>query len=275
MSSDSPRSTAVEALATLGAVFWSIQLLPQIFLNYRRQSTEGLHSSMMILWALAGLPLGIHNILSEQHIALVVQAQILTGLSLITWAQTMYYGKRWSAIRCTSVTSLLMIGFGGIEAALVLGFKYGDVGESSRRRFVLSMAILSAIGLALGVLRHYYDIYQERTVRGISWGFVLLDAMGDLTSLLAIALHAPIDPVAAVIYATELVLWIGIMIAGLGYNLPRAIKKHKAARRGDLEPQLASLERTQSPASSVFGVVRSRAHDLPTFGMRRRAGTGE
>jgi hypothetical protein len=48
---------------------------------------------MMILWALAGLPLGIHNILSEQHVALVVQAQILTGLSLITWAQTVYYGK--------------------------------------------------------------------------------------------------------------------------------------------------------------------------------------
>jgi len=157
------------------------------------------------------------------------------------------------------------------------------------------MAILSALGLALGVLRHYYDIYQERTVRGISWGFVLLDAMGDLTSLLAIGgsspcpaarvtarlihvptvLHAPIDPVAAVIYATELVLWVGIMIAGLGYNLPRAMKKHKTARQGDLEPQLASLERTQSPASSVFGVVRSRTHDLPTFRMRRRAGTGE
>lgn len=48
---------------------------------------------MMILWALAGLPLGIHNILSDQHVALIVQAQILTGLSLITWAQTMYYGK--------------------------------------------------------------------------------------------------------------------------------------------------------------------------------------
>lgn len=64
--------------------------------------------------------------------------------------------------------------------------QHGDVGESTRHRFVLSMAILSALGLALGVLRHYYDIYQERTVRGISWGFVLLDAMGDLTSLLAI-----------------------------------------------------------------------------------------
>jgi hypothetical protein len=68
----------------------------------------------------------------------------------------------------------------------LLTSQYGDVGESSRHRFVLSMAILSAIGLALGVLRHYLDIYQERTVRGISWGFVLIDAMGDLTSLLAI-----------------------------------------------------------------------------------------
>lgn len=46
----------------------------------------------MILWSLAGLPLGIHNILSNQHVALQVQAQLLTGLSLITWAQTMYYG---------------------------------------------------------------------------------------------------------------------------------------------------------------------------------------
>lgn len=48
---------------------------------------------MMILWSIAGLPLAIHNILSEQHVALQIQAEILTGLSLITWAQTMYYGK--------------------------------------------------------------------------------------------------------------------------------------------------------------------------------------
>lgn len=48
------------------------------------------------------------------------------------------------------------------------------------------MAIISAILLALGVLRHYWDIYIHRTVRGISWGFVFLDALGDLTSMLAI-----------------------------------------------------------------------------------------
>lgn len=47
------------------------------------------------------------------------------------------------------------------------------------------MAVLAAIGLGLGVGRHYVDIWQHKHVRGISWGFVLLDAGGDLTSLVS------------------------------------------------------------------------------------------
>lgn len=63
------------------------------------------------------------------------------------------------------------------------------IAESHRTKTVHAMAVLSALGLALGVLRHYYDIYKHRTVRGISWAFVGLDAAGDLTSLLAIGEH--------------------------------------------------------------------------------------
>jgi hypothetical protein len=69
------------------------QLLPQIFINYRRHNTEGLQGSMMLLWASAGVPLGVYNIVEELNVALRVQAQILTFLSLVTWAQCLYYGK--------------------------------------------------------------------------------------------------------------------------------------------------------------------------------------
>lgn len=283
-------SIAVQVLAIFGAVFWSIQLLPQIYLNYSRKSTEGLHSSMMILWAAAGLPLGIHNILSRQHIALQIQAQILTALSLATWSQTVYYGKKWSIRKCVWSTTALVLLFTGIETAFVVGFKYGDVSESTLERVILAMAVLSALGLALGVLRHYLDIYQERTVRGISWGFVMLDAAGDLTSLLAIVLKSPVDTVAVGIYATELGLWIGIMIAGLVYNLPRAIKRSILRRRSlslEAAPPIspantvaatnldqpngsdtASLTRTMSAFNSI---VRSEANGLPSYQLRNRA----
>lgn len=48
------------------------------------------------------------------------------------------------------------------------------------------MAALSACLLAAGVLRHYWDIYVHRTVRGISFLFVGIDAAGDLFSLVSV-----------------------------------------------------------------------------------------
>lgn len=42
---------------------------------------------MMMFWAWAGVPLGVYNIVSEYNIALQIQPQILTLLSLLTWIQ--------------------------------------------------------------------------------------------------------------------------------------------------------------------------------------------
>lgn len=48
---------------------------------------------MMMLWAWAGVPLGVYNIVENFNIALRIQPQILTFLSLTTWIQCFYYEK--------------------------------------------------------------------------------------------------------------------------------------------------------------------------------------
>lgn len=50
------------------------------------------------------------------------------------------------------------------------------------------MAVLAAILLSTRVLRHYWDIYTYRTVRGISFIFVAIDAAGDLVSLISVCM---------------------------------------------------------------------------------------
>lgn len=84
---------------------------------------------------------------------------------------------------CVAVTSLLLL-FGGIEAGLIFAL------QAAKRRGLewplILMAVLSACLLAAGVLRHYWDIYVHRTVRGISFIFVGIDAAGDLFSLLSV-----------------------------------------------------------------------------------------
>jgi hypothetical protein len=68
-------------------------LVPQIVINHRRHNAVGLQATMMMLWAWAGVPLGVYNIVKDFNIALRIQPQILTLLSLVTWIQCYHYEK--------------------------------------------------------------------------------------------------------------------------------------------------------------------------------------
>lgn len=78
----------------------------------------------------------------------------------------------------------LLIVLGGIEVALVFALQAAQ--RHQLRWPIILMAALSAAFLAAGVLRHYWDIYVHKTVRGISFIFVAIDASGDLFSLVSV-----------------------------------------------------------------------------------------
>lgn len=44
-------TVASTVLGTIGTVLWCIQLIPQIWYNYRRKKTDGFPAAMMFLWA--------------------------------------------------------------------------------------------------------------------------------------------------------------------------------------------------------------------------------
>lgn len=143
------------------------------------------HGLIFALYS-AGIPLGIYNILSHKSIALQIQPQILTFLSLVTWGQVYYYGHSWCMWKTSLIVGLLCAFGAAVELAGTLPFLLARQDGSAPHAYLLAMAILSAVGLGLGVLRHYWDIYTHRSVRGISFFFVGLDAAGDLTSLLSV-----------------------------------------------------------------------------------------
>ena len=161
----------------------------------------------MLLWAAAGVPLGVYNIVEDFNVALKIQPQMLITLSLITWAQCLYYGKVWllcpsgvtyyqgtslmagweqrySVTKCIVTVVPLLFCLGAIETGLIFALK--EAKSHNLKWPLILMAVLSACLLAAGVLRHYWDIYIHRTVRGISFFFVGIDAAGDLFSLVSV-----------------------------------------------------------------------------------------
>ncbi|KAF2402505.1 hypothetical protein EJ06DRAFT_473248 [Trichodelitschia bisporula] len=264
---------AANVLGTLGAVSsyrrispevcWSIQLIPQIIINYRRHNATGLQPSMMMLWAWAGVPLGVYNIVQNFNIGLRIQPQILTFLSLVTWIQCYYYERKWTVLRALLLVCPVAILMGSTQAALIIGLRI------ARPRGVdwplKLMAALSAALLAAGVLQHYRDIWKHRTVRGISFIFVGIDAAGDVFSLISVFFQPPLDPLGMVIYGVEFVLWCGVFVCGGYYNLRPWVKQkllRRSSSRGDTEGSSTSVHSTARRSLEAISGVS--LHDLPS-----------
>jgi len=147
----------------------------------------------------------------------------------------------------------------GIQAGLIVGLR---AARSHGVHWPLTvMAVLSATLLAAGVLRHYWDIWIHRTVRGISFIFVAIDAGGDLFSLVSIFFQPTLDIKGMVIYATELTLWLGVFACGGYFNLLPYIKRKMDARKHESRQGNRSQSQSVPPPSCVSGVA---LHDMPS-----------
>ncbi|KAF2656018.1 hypothetical protein K491DRAFT_757826 [Lophiostoma macrostomum CBS 122681] len=262
---------AANVLGTIGAVCWSVQLIPQIVINWRRHNATGLQPTMMMLWAWAGVPLGVYNIVQDFNVALRVQPQALTFLSLLTWIQCFYYERKWSILRALAIVTPIACSMGATQAALIVALR---IAKDKHLQWpltlmaVLSAALLGNVSQAAGVLRHYWDIYVHRTVRGISFLFVGIDAAGDIFSLVSVLFQSTLDVLGLVIYGTELVLWIGVFACGGYFNLVPWLQKRLRKRQdGSLQntemcpppPRVSDSARSaEQPAGSIT------LHSLPS-----------
>lgn len=99
---------AANVLGTLGTVFWCIQLVPQIWRNYRVKNTEGLPESMMLLWSISSVPFGAYAIAQQFNIPLIVQPQCFGILCGVSWAQCLIYGRYVLEVIQRYLRSILM-----------------------------------------------------------------------------------------------------------------------------------------------------------------------
>jgi hypothetical protein len=156
---------------------------------------------------------------------------------------------------------------GAVEAGLVVGVSTAK--ERDITWPAILMAVASATLLAAGVLRHYIDVYMHSTVRGISFIFVGIDALGDVFSLVSIVFQPTLDVLGMVIYGTELVLWIGIFMCGVHCNLiPWLISKRVEAE----VVATVSADAGQDSTAATSGVA---LHQLPSSTSVFRTPSGE
>ncbi|WWC69465.1 uncharacterized protein I206_103405 [Kwoniella pini CBS 10737] len=236
------------ALATIGAVFWMIQIIPQIIKSHRSKSTTGLSAGLMFIWALASIFLGSYLVAQKLSIPLQIQPQAFGVLASISTAQILYYSHNWSKRK----TILFLISFNLFFA----GFETGSVfalwaGQDHGIEWPIQMyGYIAAVLLAIALAPQYYEIYKFKEVLGISMTFLIVDTLGGVFSLSSLFCRSKLDIAGLVSYALVVVLDSIVILLAIILNPIARRRRRKEGKSENINDQLNIIENGDAPNQS-------------------------
>ncbi|KAI4180558.1 MAG: hypothetical protein L6R41_007164, partial [Letrouitia leprolyta] len=209
---------AANVLGTIGTVFWCIQLVPQIWYNWKMKKTDGLPGLMMFIWAVSAVPFGVYAIVQKFNIPIQIQPQIFCTLALVSWAQILIYNNAWPVWKASLLASGIGAAFGGLQALLVLTLR-GPYDRGTEWPMTL-VGVLSSILLAAGLIPPYFEIAKRSgRVVGINFVFLSIDWLGAFFSLMALVAQHTFDVLGGVQYIVCLLLELGIFTSHILFLL--------------------------------------------------------
>ncbi|KAF8248139.1 PQ-loop-domain-containing protein [Wilcoxina mikolae CBS 423.85] len=206
--------TSATILGLIGTIFWCIQLVPQIWANFRSKNTEGLPASMMMLWAFSGIPFGVYAIIQNFNVPIQVQPQIFMTLSMISWGQCLHYSSSWRRLTSTLLSIILLLIFGAIEAVLIITLR--PLYKNGKEYPMTIIGVIAAILLGAGLVPPYFEIAKRQgKVVGINFVFLAVDWAGAFFSLMSLVAQHTFDYLAGVMFIICLTLETGIFVSHL------------------------------------------------------------
>ncbi|KAJ2961386.1 hypothetical protein NQZ79_g3409 [Umbelopsis isabellina] len=190
------------AFSVVGLVFWSLQLAPQVWKSWRLKSTEGVSTSMMIIWAIAGVFLGIYNVGAQLAIPLWIQPHLFAVIAFMCASQTLYYQRHWSTLASISALIAVCIISGVLEYALITAFKVAQARQVDWVHWLFG--VIPVVLIIIGFIPQYWEIFATRKVHGISHVFLVMDFLGTF--------RETFDVLDAINYIAVAVLDTGIML---------------------------------------------------------------
>ncbi|KAH9829532.1 PQ-loop-domain-containing protein [Rhodofomes roseus] len=275
-------AAAENALGTLGALCWTVQLVPQIWKSWRTKSTEGLSPWFVLLWGVAAGFMGVYAIVRDLNVPLVLQPQLFGSLCLAAWAQCLYYGTvRCPRAVCGALYVAALAALAGFQVGVVYAVR--PAYERGEGRAVEAVGIVSSVTLSLALFPQYYEIYVHREVVGISVPFMAIDMLGGVLSDLSLAFKPPpFDAVAALSYSLVVFLDGLVLLAAAILN-PLAKRRRKRAAAASLAApaprELASdpesLPRSPSAGRDAEAVTLSTRASLRSSSSRPSPGDAD
>ncbi|KAH3673656.1 hypothetical protein WICMUC_003559 [Wickerhamomyces mucosus] len=224
---------ASTALGTVGTVCWCIQLIPQIYFNFKRKNCEGFPPIFMFLWALCGIPFSIYFVSTRANLAVQIQPQLFLLFCLTAFIQSLYYPPVQMSKKKIVVILLTFIICGvGAEVGFILWLR--KLYDEGTKWPTLIFGISASVILALGLVPPYFELARRNgRVVGINFLFLLVDFSGAFFSMLAVV-FGNMDVMGIILYCICMTMEAGIFLSQIIWWLRfRAFNKDADLEKND------------------------------------------
>lgn len=209
-----PSNTST-VLATIGTILWCIQMIPQIWANYRRKNTEGFPEAMCLLWCLCAPFFAVFLVSENAGIALMIQPHLFGLFCFIVYLQVMYYppvARPRGQIIARGVAFLVF------QVCLEVGFiiPLRKLHREGVTWPTLVFGIIASVILALGLIPPYFELAKRGgRVVGINFVFLSMDFLGAVFSLASLVVdkNEGLDVMGCILYSICASLELGIFVS--------------------------------------------------------------
>jgi hypothetical protein len=134
------------------------------------------------------------------------------ALSLISWGQCLHYNSSWRRLTSSLLSIILLIIFGGIEAALILTLH--PLYKDGKEYPITIIGVIAAVLLGAGLVPPYFEILKRQgRVVGINFLFLTVDWAGAFFSLMSLVAQHTFDYLGGMMFIVCLFLETGIFVS--------------------------------------------------------------
>lgn len=199
-------------LGTIATVCWCIQLIPQIYYNWKCKNCSGLPPIMMYLWVVSGIPFGIYFCIIRASVILQIQPHLFMFFCCVSFIQTCYYppvAKPKSKI--LTIMAFTVMAVVAMEVGFVLTLR--PLYDKGIKWPSLIFGIIATILLILGLLPPYFELSKRKgEVVGINFLFLFIDSLGAWLSIISVILGS-MDVMGIVLYCSVAGMEMGLFLS--------------------------------------------------------------
>lgn len=170
----------VGACGFVGAACFASMMIPQILLNRRRQSTEGLSLGLVALWHLGAVFYIAYVHAEDESLWILFSMGSFVVTNAVLEAQAIAYPRQLAF-------AILPMAMGLSTLSIMAGVLLGEVLRVSPRSVLLALgSVVPAALFALGFLPQFHEFVSRRSIEGYSLFVSLFDVLGSAANTVVI-----------------------------------------------------------------------------------------